>query len=376
MAALRGRIGAAGVSHRVVTAAPSRLQSAWSDDRAVAAALKSSSRRGPVVLHCRGPLAAGVGIEVRRRLPNVRVLFDARGLDAAEVRHRFETTTREAELPKSSSQHEAAIAAAIERAEALERRVTRQADAIAAVTHVLLGELEQRFTIGTSKRLVVPCCTDVARFAAAAGQRAAARKELGLSENDRVLCYAGSMVWYQRPEWLLRLAAEATRQRPDVRLLVLSQSPHVVREMAEKAEVPLDRVLSRSVSPAEVPRWLAAADAGLLLRDRSVINAVASPVKFAEYLAAGLPVVVSPRVGDASQLVAETGCGVVLDPEALDGDFRAAVANLLHDLLPSSPTGKTIDRRERCRSLAASHFAWPPHLERLRHLYRRLLARA
>jgi glycosyltransferase involved in cell wall biosynthesis len=43
------------------------------------------------------------------------------------------------------------------------------------------------------------------------------------------------------------------------------------------------------------------------------VNRVASPVKFAEYLHAGLPVVLTRGIGDASGWVREHGLGVVLE---------------------------------------------------------------
>jgi hypothetical protein len=48
-----------------------------------------------------------------------------------------------------------------------------------------------------------------------------------------------------------------------------------------------------------------------LVREDSVTNQVASPVKFAEYLAAGLQIIISEKLGDYSALVAKEGLGIV-----------------------------------------------------------------
>jgi hypothetical protein len=51
----------------------------------------------------------------------------------------------------------------------------------------------------------------------------------------------------------------------------------------------------------------------ILIRDDKVTNQVASPVKFAEYLAAGLQVLISPNIGDYSSFIKEYNCGKIVD---------------------------------------------------------------
>jgi hypothetical protein len=55
-------------------------------------------------------------------------------------------------------------------------------------------------------------------------------------------------------------------------------------------------VINRFVSYSEVPDYLAAADAAIIFRSHSVVNKVACPVKFCEYLCAGLPVIANNSV--------------------------------------------------------------------------------
>ena len=50
----------------------------------------------------------------------------------------------------------------------------------------------------------------------------------------------------------------------------------------------------------------------MLIRENTVTNQVASPTKFAEYLACGLPVIISDNLGDYSVFVETNGCGVNL----------------------------------------------------------------
>ena len=60
---------------------------------------------------------------------------------------------------------------------------------------------------------------------------------------------------------------------------------------------------------------LAACDYGILIRENTVTNQVASPTKFAEYLASGLPVIISPNLGDYSAFVETHHCGIKFNGE-------------------------------------------------------------
>ncbi len=71
----------------------------------------------------------------------------------------------------------------------------------------------------------------------------------------------------------------------------------------------------QAVSPA-----LAQCDVGMLLRQRAVLNTVASPTKLYEYLYAGLAVVTTDGVPEAVAAIAETGGGVVISVPVAEGD--------------------------------------------------------
>src|SRR5206468_3305998 len=82
------------------------------------------------------------------------------------------------------------------------------------------------------------------------------------------------------------------------------------------------RLSDEDVLLAELPHEQVAAalhhvHVGVLLRRKHPVNEVSSPTKFAEYLAAGLPVVMTDHIGDFSALAASNSLGFVLDPAVL-----------------------------------------------------------
>ncbi len=137
-----------------------------------------------------------------------------------------------------------------------------------------------------------PCGLSSESFQRSEAFRSEKRRELGL-EGKLVICYLGSLAWYQLPEAGLAWFSQLQKVLPHVHLLAITTSQKEYARLAAEIGVDASNCTIVSAKPEVVPDWLAAADYGLLLRDGSVVNRVASPVKFAEYLAAGVPVMIS-----------------------------------------------------------------------------------
>ncbi len=221
---------------------------------------------------------------------------------------------------------------------------------VLCVSTALRDVLEGRHPGVRDKADVIPCGHDDARFGLDPAARAAARARLGLGERF-VVVYAGSLVPYQLPEHVLRVGAIARRLRPDAHLLLLT--PEVARgqALAGAAGLGPEAVTVFAAAHDEVPALLNAADVGLLLRRPDPVNAVASPTKLAEYLACGLPVLVSEGIGDASDLVRECQGGEVLR----DVDDTVAIERALRRLMDEPPSRRSIAGFARAR-LARSAF--------------------
>ena len=74
-----------------------------------------------------------------------------------------------------------------------------------------------------------------------------------------------------------------------------------------------DQIICKELFPSQVSKYLGVGNYGLLIREKSITNLVASPVKFAEYLACGLNVIISEGIGDYSEFVAAHGCGQLVN---------------------------------------------------------------
>jgi len=88
----------------------------------------------------------------------------------------------------------------------------------------------------------------------------------------------------------------------------LSNEDAVINELITQFP---NQVSRKWLKHEEVTSFLLACDWGILIREQSVTNKVASPTKFAEYLSAGLPVIISENLGDYTEFVKNNDCGII-----------------------------------------------------------------
>nr|HNT36994.1 glycosyltransferase [bacterium] len=115
------------------------------------------------------------------------------------------------------------------------------------------------------------------------------------------------------------------------------------------------------VAHEEMPEYLAAADVGVATFEDTEAVSAKSPLKIAEYLASGLPIVAS-RVGEVSRMVGEAG--LLVPP----GDSEA-VAEAVLRILADSDTIESLGRAARQRAEAI--YNWDQTASNLIQAYRR-----
>lgn len=256
------------------------------------------------VLLCRQPRAAIIGIAARdalsargERAP--RVVLDLRGV-------------RDLEYLMSLGKGEGDLDT-IERARLVEYRgqeelACRRADAVLCVSRPMEKFVRDRYALPNGRVGRVPNHAEPVDDAEE--RREAARTELGVARDATLVAYSGTLAAWQMPDAAFALYQEFRSRVPGARLLFLTPDVDVAREVMPH-DAARDAIL-RSAPPGEASRLLSAADYGLLLRRDDMVNRVACPVKFGEYLACGVRPVLTPHIGDQSKLCEETGLGVVL----------------------------------------------------------------
>lgn len=266
------------------------------------------------------------------------IIYDCRGDDAYEY-------LGELGIPAGTLHIEASVKRKFIRLIKLQKRAC-DADQIIVVSRAMGKMMSKRHEVPLSKMLIRPCAVDLEVFRTP--DREKARKRLGLGD-QLVVCYLGSLAWYQLPDQAIRVFQLIKSQRTDALFLGITTEPQKLGRMLEEAGVRTEDFRVIAVTSRDVARFLPAADLGLLLRERSPVNAVASPIKFAEYLACGVPVLISEEIGDYSKLVNDSLLGGVVDIEKDDETLGSLVISIV-GRITSDPSC-----RRRARQFAKRH---------------------
>jgi glycosyltransferase involved in cell wall biosynthesis len=246
---------------------------------------------------------------------------------------------------------------------AIETRLIRAANGIVTLTHRAAESLSRP----SPERpvAVIPCSVDLGTFRPDKAWRDQVRGELGWRD-EPVLVYSGSLgSWYRLPE-MLDFFDTARRYLSDLRFLILTPQAEIAGAAVRSRRLE-PHVVARKLAPDDVPRHLAAADAGICFLGRHASKVASSPTKYAEYLAAGLPVVTNPWIGDAEALGHESAWVLVAD---FDSAHYGTAAARLGELLKAPEQA-----RAAARELAEREFALTTAVERYAGLYRRVLDR-
>jgi glycosyltransferase involved in cell wall biosynthesis len=272
----------------------------------------------PQILIARGIIAANLAFSVKSALR--KVIYDGRGAIAAEWTE-YKVVTDSALLS------EVAI---------LESRAINESDGQIAVSEKLIDWWVREYHFKIKKTFVIPCTINEVfeNLEFTPSKVEAARLKLGYSERDYVFVYSGSVASWQGFSLLERFAIPLLSGSATIKFLFLSAQDEKIKQIQDRFPA---QVKVHICPPSEVPEYLLAGNFGLLIREQSVTNEVASPVKFAEYLACGLPVIISRGIGDYSDFVVKNKCGFLAQ------DFAA-------ENLPS------FEERKKFRAIALTAF--------------------
>lgn len=246
----------------------------------------------PHKLIARSVLAAQLALSCKKYVREI--IYDGRGAIAAEWKE-YGVIVDEKMLDEITE---------------LEKEVILNSDFRIAVSEQLIKYWETTYEYKSNHHTVIPCTLNAVFESTELSESAIieCRKSLGIRAKDLVLIYSGSTAGWQSFELLYNFILPVLKASPAVKLLFLADTDPFITKL--KTEFP-DQILSKKVKPNEVPKFLMIGDYGLLIREQSLTNLVASPLKFAEYLAYGLKVIISENLGDYSDFVKKQNCGIV-----------------------------------------------------------------
>ncbi|HEY3323697.1 MAG TPA: glycosyltransferase family 4 protein [Planctomycetota bacterium] len=244
------------------------------------------------------------------------------------------------------------------------RWLAKRTAAMVSVSTAVENGLRSTQLYPPEKSALIPGGIDLSLFQpATAPERAAARTELGLPENARVVVCVARLAPIKGHTFLLEAWKEVLAQFPDARLILVGRGPSdgALKKLAATLQVPAS--VSFLGRRDDVPQILSAADAGVLCS----IGSEGFSRAVLEYMAKGLPVVAS-RVGAVPDLMQDGIHGAL----AAMGDAADLARALRRVLSASAAQRQSWGQTNRQRAVEKySYQGWAAAHEQL---YRRVLA--
>lgn len=167
---------------------------------------------------------------------------------------------------------------------------------LSAVSNSLKIYLVNKYKMDPVKIYITPCLSGP-NFQFDPLQRTKIRNELNLTNDDILIVFtSGGIANWQNNEVLNILAEKG--------LKILNLSSIEIRHK---------NIINKFISYSEMSLYLNAADIAFIWRDKSIVNKVASPVKFSEYVCCGLPVIANETVDMIKDFLVTNSSGLLVN---------------------------------------------------------------
>lgn len=174
------------------------------------------------------------------------------------------------------------------------------------------------------------------------------RKELNL-ENRFVFVYSGTDKYYQMVPEMVRFFSAFLKICPDAWFMINVPKPSVkFREELEKNHVPASAWGMFHLDQHTLNQYQMVADMAFLIREDLPLNHYAFPTKFSEYLASGVPVLITEHVHSLVNLVKDYNLGEIWKTGEPLSEVQKRIVRYRSNF----------DVKERCASFARNQLSW------------------
>ena len=240
--------------------------------------------------------------------------------------------------------------------ERLVRKAVMSCDSFTSMTQAAVDWIKQKYG---RDGVAFPCCVTESFFLGCdLNRRKEMRARCGFAEGHKVVAWCGSFVYWQMLDDVITLLKGMANVDASIRILFLVSDVVQMKKLCDKHGLDESLYCMKQVKSYEVPSYLNACDVGLdCLALDDFKSSICCPIKVGEYLAVGLPILITRTMGDIPSLVDKYGIGAILEDSL---DPHDAVDKMNHLLTIS---------REKVQGAARAFFAWEANRENVERLF-------
>lgn len=185
----------------------------------------------------------------------------------------------------------------------MEKFVFKKVKHFVFVSESMKKHYENKLGMAIHNSITIPCSSEF--------------KHIELGDREKRIVYIGGLAKWQKLDWMIeifkKIQSDNSEYCFDIITLQVEEAEELIKKYVKNMSV-RDKINIFSISNRkEIPKILSRYQFGFLLREKSIINSVSSPIKFAEYLSCGVNVIISDSIPHYARFVKENNCGVVVD---------------------------------------------------------------
>lgn len=190
----------------------------------------------------------------------------------------------------------------------IEKFLIEKSDKIIVLTHEAAEFISKNYNI-KSEIEIIPCCVDTFLFYRYPGDAGSYRDFYG----KFVVNYSGNLGSFYNLGGILDFFLYLKKKNINTFLWLATNYPKdiILKEASKKGVASCD-IRVDSLNYSEMAKALSCSDLSLIFYKRKLSGMGCSPIKFAESLACGVPVVVNTGIGDCDKIIEANNIGVVL----------------------------------------------------------------
>jgi len=139
------------------------------------------------------------------------------------------------------------------------------------------------------------------------------KKEYFKDAHVTIFAYSGAFEKWQCVNEVFDFFEEISKLYSKYRFAIFSHHAELFKSLAQSRKINMDLYYINYIENKSLAQYISQCDAGVLFRKNTLINRVAAPIKFTDYLTSGLLVIISADIGDSSDLVQKFDLGYITE---------------------------------------------------------------